>query len=84
MLYDHLFSEQAKPKTLSKVCDIVKSQLALSDDKPLTPEPKFSDLGADSLDTVMLIIPKTFKLTSHYGFGLTSYPVLSGRDSNGS
>merc|ERR1711915_940504 len=31
----------AKPETVSKVCEIVKSQLALSDDKTLTPESKF-------------------------------------------
>jgi acyl carrier protein len=44
--------EQAKLETLSKVCDIVKSLIALSDDKPLTSESKFSDdLGTDSLDT---------------------------------
>eukprot|EP00252_Welwitschia_mirabilis_P023509 TRINITY_DN6661_c0_g1_i1.p1 TRINITY_DN6661_c0_g1~~TRINITY_DN6661_c0_g1_i1.p1 ORF type:complete len:144 (+),score=33.31 TRINITY_DN6661_c0_g1_i1:294-725(+) len=46
----------AKPETVNKVCDIVKNQLALSDDKPLTPESKFSDLGADSLDTVEIVM----------------------------
>ena len=34
----------------------MKRQLALSDEKPLTLETKFSGLGADSLDTVILII----------------------------
>jgi len=55
----------AKPETLSKVCDIVKSQLALSDDKPLTPESKFSDLGADSLDTVEIVmaLEEEFKIS---------------------
>lgn len=55
----------AKPETLNKVCDIVKSQLALSDDKPLTPESKFSDLGADSLDTVEIVmaLEEEFKIS---------------------
>lgn len=55
----------AKPETLDKVCDIVKSQLALSDDKPLTPESKFSDLGADSLDTVEIVmaLEEEFKIS---------------------
>lgn len=35
--------------------EIVKKQLALNDSVPLTPESKFSELGADSLDTVFLI-----------------------------
>ena len=56
MLSDHLFLEQAKPETVDRVCIIVKRQLALSNEKPLTPEIKFSDLGSDSLDTVILII----------------------------
>lgn len=30
---------------------IVKQQLALSDDTNLTPESKFTEFGADSLDT---------------------------------
>lgn len=44
---------QAKPETVQKVMGIVKKQLALSDDIALTPESKFSELGADSLDTVI-------------------------------
>lgn len=43
---------QAKPETMQKVCDIVKKQLALPSETQLTPESKFVDLGADSLDTV--------------------------------
>jgi hypothetical protein len=46
------FNKQAKPETVSKVMDIVKKQLALDDSIPLTSESKFSELGADSLDTV--------------------------------
>lgn len=43
---------QAKPETVNKVCEIVKKQLALSDDSTVTGESKFAALGADSLDTV--------------------------------
>jgi len=43
---------QAQPETLQKVCDIVRKQLALPKESELTPDTKFSDLGADSLDTV--------------------------------
>ncbi|CAL9202801.1 unnamed protein product [Musa hybrid cultivar] len=46
----------AKPETVNKVIDIVKKQLALSDDTSLTPESKFSSLGADSLDTVEIVM----------------------------
>ncbi|XP_008803082.2 acyl carrier protein 1, chloroplastic-like isoform X1 [Phoenix dactylifera] len=47
---------QAKPETVQKVCEIVKKQLALSDDTPVTGESKFSALGADSLDTVEIVM----------------------------
>ena len=43
---------QAKPETVEKVIQIVRKQLALEADKPLTAESTFTDLGADSLDTV--------------------------------
>lgn len=43
---------QAKPDTVEKVSKIVKKQLALPDDSAVTGESKFSELGADSLDTV--------------------------------
>ncbi|KAI9114961.1 hypothetical protein K1719_013974 [Acacia pycnantha] len=46
----------AKPETVNKVCDIVKKQLALSDESPITGESKFSALGADSLDTVEIVM----------------------------
>ncbi|BAT77182.1 hypothetical protein VIGAN_01527700 [Vigna angularis var. angularis] len=46
----------AKPETVEKVCDIVKKQLALPDGSAVTGESKFSALGADSLDTVLLNI----------------------------
>ena len=44
---------QAKPETVGKVCEIVRKQLAISSDKAVTGESKFSELGADSLDTVL-------------------------------
>ncbi|KAI4364410.1 hypothetical protein MLD38_020506 [Melastoma candidum] len=46
----------AKPETVDKVCKIVKKQLALPDDSSLTGESKFSALGADSLDTVEIVM----------------------------
>ncbi|KAI4343561.1 hypothetical protein L6164_010895 [Bauhinia variegata] len=42
----------AQPETVQKVCEIVRKQLALPAESELTPESKFSALGADSLDTV--------------------------------
>ncbi|GFP81895.1 acyl carrier protein 1 chloroplastic, partial [Phtheirospermum japonicum] len=44
----------AKPETVNKVVEIVKKQLALSDDREVCGESKFAALGADSLDTVIL------------------------------
>ncbi|XP_030507158.2 acyl carrier protein 1, chloroplastic isoform X2 [Cannabis sativa] len=46
----------AKPETVEKVCEVVKKQLALSDDSTLTGESKFAALGADSLDTVEIVM----------------------------
>ncbi|XP_047149674.1 acyl carrier protein 1, chloroplastic-like [Vigna umbellata] len=47
---------QAQPETVEKVCEIVRKQLALSTESELTPDTKFSDLGADSLDTVEIVM----------------------------
>ncbi|KAL4302967.1 hypothetical protein GQ457_10G014210 [Hibiscus cannabinus] len=47
---------QPKPEIVDKVCEIVRKQLAVSDDMPLTGESKFSELGADSLDTVEIVM----------------------------
>ncbi|EHA8589480.1 acyl carrier protein 1, chloroplastic [Cocos nucifera] len=47
---------EAKPETVEKVCEIVKKQLALKDEIVLTPDSKFSALGADSLDTVEIVM----------------------------
>ncbi|XP_057428187.1 acyl carrier protein 1, chloroplastic-like isoform X2 [Lotus japonicus] len=46
----------AKPQTVEKVCKIVKNQLALPDDSNVTGESKFAALGADSLDTVEIVM----------------------------
>ncbi|EPS71021.1 acyl carrier protein [Genlisea aurea] len=46
----------AKPETVEKVSHIVRIQLALSPDVALTPESKFTELGADSLDTVEIVM----------------------------
>ncbi|GJN25523.1 hypothetical protein PR202_gb13362 [Eleusine coracana subsp. coracana] len=44
---------------------IVKTQLALADDTALTPESKFTEFGADSLDTVEIVmaLEEEFKIT---------------------
>ncbi|KAM7269782.1 hypothetical protein ACFE04_025279 [Oxalis oulophora] len=46
----------AKPETVEKVSDIVRKQLALPAETTLTPASKFSELGADSLDTVEIVM----------------------------
>ncbi|XP_078436342.1 acyl carrier protein 2, chloroplastic-like [Wolffia australiana] len=47
---------KAKPETVEKVCTVVKKQLAIPDGTPVTAESAFDVLGADSLDTVELMI----------------------------
>ncbi|MFS7971375.1 putative Acyl carrier protein (ACP) [Helianthus anomalus] len=46
----------AKPETVNKVCEIVKTQLALGADTVVAPDSKFASLGADSLDTVEIVM----------------------------
>ncbi|XP_022143224.1 acyl carrier protein 1, chloroplastic [Momordica charantia] len=46
----------AKPETVEKVSRIVKKQLALPDDSTVNGESKFATLGADSLDTVEIVM----------------------------
>ncbi|CAA0839921.1 Acyl carrier protein 4- chloroplastic [Striga hermonthica] len=46
----------AKPETVNKVVKIVKKQLALPDDSEVSGESKFATLGADSLDTVEIVM----------------------------
>ncbi|XP_062198284.1 acyl carrier protein 4, chloroplastic-like [Phragmites australis] len=55
----------AKAETVSKVMDIVKQQLALGEDAALTPESRFTEFGADSLDTVEIVmaLEEEFKIT---------------------
>ena len=56
----------AKPETVEKVSCIVKKQLALADETQVTGETKFSELGADSLDTVEIVM----KLEEEFGVGV--------------
>lgn len=46
----------AKPETVTKVCEIVRKQLALPDDSAVSGDSKFAALGADSLDTVEIVM----------------------------
>ncbi|KAK1351861.1 Acyl carrier protein [Heracleum sosnowskyi] len=46
----------AKPETVEKVCEIVKKQLALQATTEVLGESKFAALGADSLDTVEIVM----------------------------
>lgn len=46
----------AKKETIDKVCDIVKSQLVLAEGTEVSGSSKFTDLGADSLDTVEIVM----------------------------
>ncbi|XP_031257958.1 acyl carrier protein 1, chloroplastic-like [Pistacia vera] len=46
----------AKPETVDKVCKIVKKQLALPEDSLVAGDSKFAELGADSLDTVEIVM----------------------------
>ncbi|KAG9136169.1 hypothetical protein Leryth_003781 [Lithospermum erythrorhizon] len=46
----------AKPETVEKVCAIVRKQLALDANASVTGESKFATLGADSLDTVEIVM----------------------------
>ncbi|ESR52094.1 hypothetical protein CICLE_v10033025mg [Citrus x clementina] len=56
----------AKPETVQKVCEIVRRQLALPAETELTSESKFSALGADSLDTVEIVM----SLEEEFGIGV--------------
>ncbi|VAI86862.1 unnamed protein product [Triticum turgidum subsp. durum] len=48
--------QQAKQDTVEKVCEIVKKQLAVPEGTEVCGTTKFSDLGADSLDTVEIVM----------------------------
>ncbi|CAN6338495.1 unnamed protein product, partial [Urochloa humidicola] len=55
----------AKKETVDKVCSIVKEQLALPDGTAITGDSKFAELGADSLDTVEIVmgLEEAFNIT---------------------
>ncbi|KAI3699663.1 hypothetical protein L2E82_44087 [Cichorium intybus] len=53
---EELYLNEAKPETVEKVCDIVRKQLALKDYISVSGESKFAALGADSLDTVDIVM----------------------------
>ncbi|KAF0917930.1 hypothetical protein E2562_021646 [Oryza meyeriana var. granulata] len=55
----------AKQDTIDKVCEIVKNQLAVAEGTTITGETKFVDLGADSLDTVEIVmgLEEAFQIT---------------------
>ncbi|XP_022138574.1 acyl carrier protein 1, chloroplastic-like isoform X2 [Momordica charantia] len=55
----------AKPETVDKVVEIVRKQLALAADSNVNGESKFSELGADSLDTVEIVmgLEEEFKIS---------------------
>ncbi|KAF8047100.1 hypothetical protein N665_3206s0002 [Sinapis alba] len=46
----------AKPETVEKVCEVVKKQLSLKEGEKVTAATKFAALGADSLDTVEIVM----------------------------
>ncbi|KAJ0252486.1 Acyl carrier protein 3 [Hirschfeldia incana] len=46
----------AKPETVDKVCEVVKKQLSLKAGEKVTAATKFAELGADSLDTVEIVM----------------------------
>ncbi|KAF9590814.1 hypothetical protein IFM89_038536 [Coptis chinensis] len=52
----HACIYSAKPETVEKVCEIVRKQLALPADSAVSGESKFASLGADSLDTVEIVM----------------------------
>ncbi|KAF3499367.1 hypothetical protein F2Q69_00039755 [Brassica cretica] len=45
-----------KQETVEKVSEIVKKQLSLTEDQKVTAGTKFTELGADSLDTVEIVM----------------------------
>ncbi|KOM52913.1 hypothetical protein LR48_Vigan09g157200, partial [Vigna angularis] len=46
----------AKAETVDKVCEIVKKQLAVAEGETVTAASTFQKLGADSLDTVEIVM----------------------------
>ncbi|PWA78022.1 Acyl carrier protein (ACP) [Artemisia annua] len=58
---DMIFDVQAQPETLKVVQATIANQLSI-DESTVAPATKFADLGADSLDTVeiMMALEETF------------------------
>eukprot|EP00850_Spirogloea_muscicola_P008984 SM000049S16755 [mRNA] locus=s49:525264:526325:- [translate_table: standard] len=49
-------SAAASPQTVDLVCKVIKSHLSLKEGEEITPDKKFTELGADSLDTVEIMM----------------------------
>ncbi|GJR57062.1 acyl carrier protein 1, chloroplastic-like protein [Tanacetum coccineum] len=49
---------KAKSETVNRVCEIVKTQLAFPGGSVVAPDPRFSAVGADSLDMVLNKVQK--------------------------
>ncbi|KAG2722558.1 hypothetical protein I3760_02G132700 [Carya illinoinensis] len=58
----------AQPKTVQTVQDIIVKQLSI-DESTVTPHTKFADLGADSLDTVEIMMALEEKFDVSIGEG---------------
>ncbi|KAG6665018.1 acyl carrier protein-like [Carya illinoinensis] len=58
----------AQPKTVQTVQDIIVKQLSI-DESTVTPQTKFADLGADSLDTVEIMMALEEKFDVSIGEG---------------
>ncbi|KAI5013840.1 hypothetical protein ZWY2020_047332 [Hordeum vulgare] len=56
------FDVQAKKDTIDKVCGIVKKELVVAQDTLVNGDTKFADLGADSLDTILCVLQKKFRV----------------------
>lgn len=63
------------------MCEIVRKQLALPADSPVSGESKFTQLGADSLDTVLSHLPvllylvSSVKLETLYGIVIAMFSL---------
>lgn len=58
-------NKQAKPETVAQVCEIVRKQLSVVEGTEINGETKFTALGADSLDTVEIVmhLEETFDIS---------------------
>ncbi|KAF3536620.1 hypothetical protein F2Q69_00019303 [Brassica cretica] len=60
--YDESGPSIVKPETVEKVSKIVKKQLSLEDDQRVVGETKFTDIGADSIDTIVMGLEEEFHI----------------------